>query len=203
MLVLSRSDVDALIADISPDELIRLMADVFRLVSKDSGIDIPQRLSIQTDSHNTLLMPSRVDTSGTAIKVVSVPTLGGLNGLPATTLVMDEASGGVKAVVNARNLTAVRTAAGASFHQCSKPQLGKYQVLCWLLSWLWARMHHHVIWSCLELALKSPHTLHQQIVESLTQPGGGVLLRQGLVTCYNSLTAASVIIIDYDSLLNS
>lgn len=116
MLVLSRSDVDALMADTSPDILVQLMADVFRRVSKGSGIDLPHRSSIQTDSHNTLFMPSRVDTYGTAIKVVSIPTLGGLNGLPATTLVMDEASGAVKAVVNARDLTAIRTAAGASFH---------------------------------------------------------------------------------------
>jgi ornithine cyclodeaminase/alanine dehydrogenase-like protein (mu-crystallin family) len=119
MLLLSRSDVDALIAEIPPAELVQLMADVFRRVSKGSGIDIPHRSSVQTDTHNTLFMPSRVDIHGTAVKVVSVPTLGSLNGLPATTLVMDEVSGGVKAVVNARNLTAVRTAAGTSFHQCS------------------------------------------------------------------------------------
>lgn len=122
MLVLSRSDVDALIADVSPDELVQLMADVFRRVSGCLGVDLPHRLSVQTDSHNTLFMPSRVDTYGTAVKVVSVPTFGGQNGLPGTTLVMDEASGGVKAVVNSRNLTAVRTAAGASFHQRTESQ---------------------------------------------------------------------------------
>jgi len=93
MLVLSCADVDALLADVPPDELVRLMADVFRRVSGGSGIHMPHRLSVQTDTHNTLFMPSRVD--------------------PATTLVMDEASGGVKAVVNARNLTAIRTAAGS------------------------------------------------------------------------------------------
>lgn len=119
MLVLSGSDVDALIADVSPEELTQLMADVFRRVSKSSDVDIPHRLSIKTDSHNTLFMPSRDHTYGTAFKVVSVPTMGGLNGISATTLVMDEASGGVKAVVNARNLTALRTAAGTSYHQCS------------------------------------------------------------------------------------
>lgn len=116
MLVLSRSDVDALVADISPEVLAQLMADVFRRVSTNSDINIPHRSSIQTHSHNTLFMPSRVGTYGTAVKVVSAPTLGELNGLPATTLLVDEASGGVKALVNARNLTAVRTAAGASLH---------------------------------------------------------------------------------------
>jgi hypothetical protein len=158
MLVLSRSDVDALIAGISPGELVQLMADVFRRVSTSSGIDMPHRLSVQTGSHNILFMPSRIDPYGTAIKVVSVPTLGGLNGLPATTLVMDEASGGVRAVVNARSLTAIRTAAGTPFYHCSQPQLREYQVLCWLLSWLWVGMHHHAIWLSSELARRSPHT---------------------------------------------
>jgi ornithine cyclodeaminase/alanine dehydrogenase-like protein (mu-crystallin family) len=115
MLVLSSADVDALVADISPDELAQLMAGVFRRVSEGSGVDMPHRLSVRTNSYNTLFMPSRVDTYGTAVKVVSIPTIGGSNGLPATTLVMDETSGGVKAVVNARNLTAIRTAAGGPF----------------------------------------------------------------------------------------
>lgn len=113
MLVLSSSDVDALVAGISPDELCQLMAAVFKRVSGNSGIVMPHRLSVRTESRDTLFMPSRVDPYGTAVKIVSVPTSGGSNGLPATTLVMDEASGGVKAVVNARNLTATRTAAGA------------------------------------------------------------------------------------------
>jgi ornithine cyclodeaminase/alanine dehydrogenase-like protein (mu-crystallin family) len=123
MLVLSSADVDALIAEISPDQLSQLMADVFRRVSENSGVDMPHRLSIRTESHNTLFMPSRVDTYGTTVKVVSVPTSGGSNGLPATTLVMDEASGGVKAVVNARNLTAIRTAAGVSDCQRERSRL--------------------------------------------------------------------------------
>lgn len=113
MLILSHADVDALVASIPPDELTQLMADVFRCFSGDSGIQMPPRSSVQTNTHTTLFMPSRVDAHGTAVKVVSVPTRGGSNGLAATTLVMDEASGGVKAVVNSRNLTAVRTAAGS------------------------------------------------------------------------------------------
>ena len=126
MLILSRSDVDALVAGISPGELVQLMTDVFRRVSQSSGVDMPQRLSVQTGSYNTLFMPSRVDPYGTAVKVVSVPTLGGLNGIPATTLVMDEASGGVKAVVNARGLTALRTAAGAPFRHYSQSRLREH-----------------------------------------------------------------------------
>ena len=114
MLILSSTDVDALVAGISPNELSQLMAMVFRRVSENSGIEMPHRLSIRTESRYTLFMPSRVETFGTAVKIVSVPTSERSNGLPATTLVVDEASGGVKAVVNARNLTAIRTAAGVS-----------------------------------------------------------------------------------------
>ena len=116
MLVLSSADVDTLLADVSPDELTQLMGSVFKRVSERSGVDMLHRLSIQTKFHNTLFMPSRVDTYGTAVKIVSVPTSEGSGGIPATTLVMDETSGGVKAVVNARNLTAIRTAAGVSYH---------------------------------------------------------------------------------------
>jgi len=145
MLVLSSADVDALVAEISPNELSQLTADVFRRVSENSGVDMPHRLSVRTESHNTLFMPSRVDTYGTAVKIVSVPTSGGSNGLPATTLVIDEASGGVKAVVNARNLTAIRTAAGVSNYWRDRSQLRQYQVLCWQLGWPWARVHHHAL----------------------------------------------------------
>jgi len=143
MLVLSSADVDALIADIPPNELSQLMADAFRRLSENAGVDMPQRLSIQTESHNTLFMPSRVDTYGTAVKVVSVPTSGGPNGIPATTLVIDGAYGVVKAVVNARNLTAARNAAGVSDYRRDRSQLMQRQVLCWQLGWLWARVHHH------------------------------------------------------------
>jgi ornithine cyclodeaminase len=57
-----------------------------------------------------LFMPARVPGT-TAIKIVSVPK-GGSDGLPGTTLVLDEVSGKVRAVINARRLTAVRNAAG-------------------------------------------------------------------------------------------
>lgn len=57
-----------------------------------------------------LFMPARVNAT-TTIKIVSVPKAGA-EGLPATTLVMDEKTGRVVGVVNARKLTAVRNAAG-------------------------------------------------------------------------------------------
>jgi ornithine cyclodeaminase/alanine dehydrogenase-like protein (mu-crystallin family) len=60
-----------------------------------------------------LFMPARnADAGGTACKIVSVPTAGGEDGLPGSTIIMDEESGKVRAVVNARKLTALRNACG-------------------------------------------------------------------------------------------
>ncbi|KAH9051636.1 NAD-P-binding protein [Lactarius deliciosus] len=59
-------------------------------------------------------MPARIPDIGTTINAVSVPLLlGDTRGIPASTLVLDEATGVTKALVNARALTALRTAAGS------------------------------------------------------------------------------------------
>jgi len=74
---------------------------------------MPPRLSVHSSAYTTLFMPSRIDTVPvTSIKVVAVPRASSVGGLPATTLVMDETTGSLDAVVNARSLTALRTAAG-------------------------------------------------------------------------------------------
>lgn len=53
--------------------------------------------------------------SATAIKVVAVPTPAAtLPGLPGTTLVFDETTGKCEAVVNASELTGLRTAAASA-----------------------------------------------------------------------------------------
>lgn len=57
-----------------------------------------------------LFMPARV-TGTTSCKIVSVPRAGA-DGLPGSTIMMDEKSGKVKAIMNARRLTALRNAAG-------------------------------------------------------------------------------------------
>ncbi|KAH7914929.1 hypothetical protein BJ138DRAFT_999122 [Hygrophoropsis aurantiaca] len=89
------------------------MASTFHRLTTGIGFTSPHRTSISMEQHTTLFMPSRVADMGTAIKVVSVPTLPDIRGLPASTLVLDEVTGGVKAIVNARSLTALRTAAGS------------------------------------------------------------------------------------------
>ncbi|KAH8114580.1 NAD-binding protein [Phellopilus nigrolimitatus] len=114
LLVLSAGDVSAVSSELSPNVLLSLMALVFVRLHSQQRIAIPQRTSISTKAYNTLFMPARVDDFGTTIKVVSVPLGNHAGGLPATTLVLDEQTGAVKAVVNARSLTALRTAAGSA-----------------------------------------------------------------------------------------
>ncbi|KAJ2920534.1 hypothetical protein H1R20_g16560, partial [Candolleomyces eurysporus] len=84
----------------------------------------PHRTTISTENHHILFMPARMDAgpaeysdssvraSGTSVKIVSVPKASSTGGLPATTLVIDEHNGSVKAMVNARKLTALRNATG-------------------------------------------------------------------------------------------
>lgn len=133
-LILSAQDVERVVSQLTPDDLVNLMALVFSQLSShsshsnsdsdsDSGPDPtssiiqPQRIAISMKNHTGLFMPSRISTIGTAIKVVSVPSPNApaevrAKGLPGSTFVFDEDTGRVDAVVNASNLTAVRNAAG-------------------------------------------------------------------------------------------
>ncbi|BGP32448.1 hypothetical protein JCM10296v2_004229 [Rhodotorula toruloides] len=98
----------------------------------------PQRIATESANHKTLYMPSRLTTAdvcpvlfilstapdslryisqgpATAIKVVAIPKpTCTLPGLPATTLLFDEETGLTKAVVNAAELTGLRTAAASA-----------------------------------------------------------------------------------------
>lgn len=139
LLVLSGADVDGVAASMTPDQLQLLMAQVFARLSASSkarsgviNIHMPPRIVLPTENHTALFMPARIgrvpattsdsavtndegsDMSiiGTAVKVVCVPNESDPRGLPGTTLVLDEVTGAVKAVVNARKLTALRNAAG-------------------------------------------------------------------------------------------
>ena len=87
-------------------------------------IQTQHRITLTSPTVTSLFMPSRVDPSvgaaGMTCKIVSVPTQGGTGGLPASTVVMDENTGKVRALVNARKLTALRNAAG----KLSRPSVG-------------------------------------------------------------------------------
>ncbi|KAL1731946.1 hypothetical protein EV714DRAFT_207920 [Schizophyllum commune] len=119
LLVLSAADVEKATASMSPDELQILMANVFRTLSRGDRwlSSTPHRTSISMSQHTALFMPARIATdalTGTTIKVVSVPSSpGDTRGLPGSTLVLDEDTGAVKAIVNSRSLTALRNAAGS------------------------------------------------------------------------------------------
>ncbi|KAL1743822.1 hypothetical protein HDZ31DRAFT_40096 [Schizophyllum fasciatum] len=119
LLVLSAADVAKASASMSPDKLQDLMASVFITLSQREGTlaSTPHRTSIPTSQHTVLFMPARIATpalTGTTIKVVSVPSApGDARGLPGSTLVLDEETGAVKAIVNSRSLTALRNAAGS------------------------------------------------------------------------------------------
>lgn len=122
LLVLSASDVERIIVKFSPDELASLMARVFFSLSNPtspSSADIqqPHRISLSMRNHTSLFMPSRISSMGSTMKVVSVPLPSASQaakegGLPASTVVLDETSGNVRAIVNARQLTALRNSAG-------------------------------------------------------------------------------------------
>lgn len=112
MLVLTEHDVSEITATFTPDFLTELMARAFGELSSKSCVN-PVRSTIASELQTTLFMPARLLLDGTAIKVVSVPSVPMPRGLPATTLVIDDSTGAVKAVVNARNLTALRNAAGS------------------------------------------------------------------------------------------
>lgn len=125
--IVSATDVARITATFDPQELTDLMAQVFHSLStpEEAGsparaIHQPHRTSVPVTNHTALFMPSRIEPFGTAIKVVSVPTSTAPHsvkaaGLPGTTLVLGESSGAVRTVVNARQLTALRNAAGEYF----------------------------------------------------------------------------------------
>ncbi|KWU47079.1 NAD(P)-binding protein [Rhodotorula sp. JG-1b] len=81
-------------------------------------IQNPLRIATETAFHKTLYMPSRLTTSeggATAVKVVAVPKPNcPVPGLPGTTLLMDEETGSVRAVVNSAELTGIRTATASA-----------------------------------------------------------------------------------------
>lgn len=114
LVVLSAKDVSVIAEGLSPRDLLDLVVAVFVQSHSKENYSLPQRTLIHANAFSTLFMPSRLSDCGTSIKVVSMPkiTSQSNNGLPATTLCLDEQTGGVSAVVNARGLTALRTAAG-------------------------------------------------------------------------------------------
>lgn len=130
VIIVAGKDVDCLLSD--PEVLSLAIADQRQLFidfylanssasqhAQPEPIQIPHRMTVVSAHHKVLFMPSRyagqgeTTTGTTGIKVVSVPTRSGdQSGLPGTTMVLDEETGGLKGIVNSRKLTAVRNACG-------------------------------------------------------------------------------------------
>jgi ornithine cyclodeaminase/alanine dehydrogenase-like protein (mu-crystallin family) len=120
ILVLSSDEVRDVSSRLSVPQLLETVHSALRSFSQSpQTTQAPHRSIIQSENYTTLFMPSRIESiSTTCVKVVAVPKHAGSGGLPATTLVMDESTGCVDAVVNARGLTALRTAAGKKCRLC-------------------------------------------------------------------------------------
>ena len=112
LLVLSAEHVSLITASFTTDHLQSVVARAFFSHSHNVQIS-PHRTAIDMPEHHVLFMPARISDLGTTIKVVSVPLLSGdTRGIPGSTLILDEKTGATKAILNARSLTALRTAAG-------------------------------------------------------------------------------------------
>lgn len=112
VLLLSAEHVSKVTDSFTAEQLRTIVARAFVSQSHHDFVS-PHRTTIDLTEHRTLFMPARIPDFGTTIKVASVPLISGdTRGIPASTLVLDEKTGGTKALVNARSLTALRTAAG-------------------------------------------------------------------------------------------
>lgn len=135
--ILTASDVDAIIKDRSTlDQALASQRAILTAFSNSGStseppaIQIPLRTTVTSEDVTALCMPSRVkalepsrsateaevgEGTGIGVKLVCVPH-NSQAGLPATTTLFDSRTGQLKAVVNARNLTALRNACGMSTH---------------------------------------------------------------------------------------
>ncbi|GAA5981730.1 hypothetical protein JCM11641_004228 [Rhodosporidiobolus odoratus] len=123
--VLSAEHVASLTSAVPAAAFMTMLASTMSAISAHDGqsvgpapIQNPLRIATESNLHKTLYMPSRLTTDegpATAIKVVAVPKPDcRLPGLPATTLLFDESTGLTRAVVNAAELTGIRTAAASA-----------------------------------------------------------------------------------------
>lgn len=112
MRILSRKDV---LKAITIKESIEAMRETFLQHNKKNYI-LPHRIPIQTKEGVSLFMPSLLDNQ-LGIKVVSVRKENEKFGLPnvlGVVMLLDETTGAVKGLMDAAELTALRTAAGSA-----------------------------------------------------------------------------------------
>ena len=115
LTALTASDVDRVISQLDLELALESQRKVFTAFSANNGsndIQVPHRSTLTTSTQSTLVMPSRAGEL-LGCKFVGVPNEGS-DGLSGTTVVLDDKTGKVKGVVNARKLTALRNACGMS-----------------------------------------------------------------------------------------
>lgn len=119
--VYSREDVSSFLQQLAienPALLLNNQAAVFRVLEPNEDgqepVQIPQRLAVNNPHHTMLFMPARA-LGITSTKIVAVPKPGEPSGIPGLTLLFDDDTGRVKAMVDASVLTPARTAAGSAF----------------------------------------------------------------------------------------
>ena len=113
LTVLNASDVDKVICQLDLELALKSQQKVFTAFSSGSDdIQVPHRSTLTTTAQSTLVMPSRAGEL-LGCKFVGVPNEGS-DGLSGTTVVLDDKTGKVKGVINARKLTALRNACGRS-----------------------------------------------------------------------------------------
>lgn len=128
MRILNTSEVEAILATLSPSDLLASQTHVFRLFSAPPSPDapsastlpvhaagqvdpvqLPPRLATFSSEGRTLYMPSYVEGLGSGVKVLT-RTASGMK----TNMMLIAPEGGVEAVIECKALTAVRNAAGKS-----------------------------------------------------------------------------------------
>lgn len=113
--ILSAANVEHLINKLSLNELISETGKVFHLLSHEAlSISNPLRSTVGLDAGGRLLtMAASVKQLGTSVKLVGIVPESRQPGLAATTVFLDGSSGVPRCILNARHLTALRTAAGS------------------------------------------------------------------------------------------
>ncbi|KAF9976321.1 hypothetical protein BGZ73_008751 [Actinomortierella ambigua] len=111
--ILSFEQVQAILAALEADQILRNQAQAF-FAFKNNQTQTPQRVSTTSKNHTTLYMPARIDSMTSVVKIVSVPLQSSPFGLPGFTVVLDNDTAEARGLVNARLLTAIRTAAGSA-----------------------------------------------------------------------------------------
>ncbi|KAF9438311.1 hypothetical protein BGZ76_008699 [Entomortierella beljakovae] len=111
--VVSFEQVGSILEEMNPEDILASQAKAFNAYSAKET-QTPNRSTLGSQGFTTLVMPSRIDSVASVIKIVSIPKGDSKNGLPGSSLVLDNETSEPRGLVNARLLTAVRTAAGSA-----------------------------------------------------------------------------------------